>query len=71
MWFYANEDECKLTTELIEIFKNSVKFFDVKKIINHKIENGDLYVLIWWKRKYWEVTRSKGLKHMLGRKEWV
>ena len=49
MWFYSNEDECKLTSELIEIFKNSVKFFDVKKILDHKIENGDLFVLIWWK----------------------
>ena len=49
LWFYSEADDFKLTDELITLFRDSVKFFDVKKVLDHKVEDGIFFVLIWWK----------------------
>ena len=49
LWFYSEDEDFQLTPAFVEMFKDSVKFFNVKEILDHKLEEGRLYFKIWWK----------------------
>ena len=49
LWFYAEEEEMQLDDDVIQLFEDSVKFFDVKQILGHDVNVGRFQFKIWWK----------------------
>ena len=49
LWFYSTNEDFIPTEELRIHFEDSVKVFDVKKILKHRIIDNHVEYLLWWK----------------------